>query len=117
MLGTLIVLLGGTEAQKQELLTGVAQGTKVLSVAVTEPHYGWNPATVQMPASRQGDHYILNGTKLFVHDAQAATYLLCAARTATPDNGPRQRHHLFRYRSQQPRRVDSDATGLDVAGG
>jgi alkylation response protein AidB-like acyl-CoA dehydrogenase len=88
VLGTLIVLLGGTEAQKQELLTGAAQGTTVLSVAVTEPHYGWNPDTLHMPASRQGGHYILNGTKLFVHDAQAATHLLCAARTAAPDNGP-----------------------------
>ena len=87
VLGTLIVLLGGTEAQKQELLPGVVQGTTVLSVAVTEPQYGWIPDTVQLPASREAGHYVLNGTKLFVHDAQAATHLLCAARTAPPDNG------------------------------
>ena len=86
VLGVLIILLGGTDAQKQELLPGVAQGTTVLSVAVTEPQYGWRPDTVQMPASREGGGYVLNGTKLFVHDAQAATHLLCAARTA-PDNG------------------------------
>ena len=87
VLGTLIVLLGGTEAQKQELLPGVVQGTTVLSVAVTEPQYGWIPDMVQLPASREEGHYVLNGTKLFVHDAQAATHLLCAARTAPPDNG------------------------------
>ena len=87
VLGTLIVLLGGTEAQKQELLPGVVQGTTVLSVAVTEPQYGWIPDAVQLPASQEGDHYLLNGTKLFVHDAQAATHLLCAARTAPPHNG------------------------------
>jgi len=88
VLGTLIVLLGGTETQKQELLPGVVRGTTVLSVAVTEPQYGWIPDTVQLPASREAGHYVLNGTKLFVHDAQAATHLLCAARTAPPDNGP-----------------------------
>ncbi len=86
ILGALTVLHGGTEEQKRALLPQVARGNCVLCVAVTEPHYGWQPQAVQMPASRQNEHYVLNGVKLFVHDAQVATHLLCAVRTGA-DNG------------------------------
>jgi alkylation response protein AidB-like acyl-CoA dehydrogenase len=88
VLGALIVLHGGTEAQRHTILPRVARGDQVLSVAVTEPHYGWRPETVQMQANQQQGHYVLNGVKLFVHDAQVATHLLCAVRTAPPSNGP-----------------------------
>ena len=88
VLGALIVLHGGTEAQRHAILPRIARGDQVLSVAVTEPHYGWRPETVQMQASQQQSHYVLNGVKLFVHDAQVATHLLCAVRTAPPSNGP-----------------------------
>jgi alkylation response protein AidB-like acyl-CoA dehydrogenase len=81
ILGALTVLHGGTEAQKQTLLPQVARGECVLSLAVTEPHYGWRPETVQMRASLQNGRYVLNGIKLFVYDAQAATHLVCAVRT------------------------------------
>jgi alkylation response protein AidB-like acyl-CoA dehydrogenase len=88
VLGALTVLHGGTEAQRHAILPRIAQGDQVLSVAVTEPHYGWRPETVQMQATQQQGHYVLNGVKLFVHDAQMATHLLCAVRTAPPSNGP-----------------------------
>src|ERR671923_980207 len=87
ILGALSVLHGGTEAQKHAILPQVAGGECVLSLAVTEPHHGWRPETVQMRASLQGGAYTLNGTKLFVHDAQAATHLLCAVRTSPSSNG------------------------------
>jgi alkylation response protein AidB-like acyl-CoA dehydrogenase len=81
IVGALAVLHGGTEAQKQAILPQVARGEWVLSLAVTEPNYGWRPETVQMPASQQQGQYVLNGVKLFVYDAQAATHLICAVRT------------------------------------
>lgn len=87
VLGALTILHGGTDAQKQAILPRVARGEQVLAVAVTEPHYGWRPETVQMAASQQGGTYTLNGVKLFVHDAQAATHLICAVRTSPPRNG------------------------------
>jgi alkylation response protein AidB-like acyl-CoA dehydrogenase len=79
--GALVVLHGGTEEQKQTMLPQVASGTQLLAVAVTEPHYGWRPETVQMHGNLQDGSYVLQGVKLFVHDAQAATHLLCAVRT------------------------------------
>ena len=87
VLGALIVLHGGSDEQKGRLLPGVAAGTTVLGVAVTEPQYGWVADAVQMQAGRTHDGYVLDGVKLFVHDAQAATHLLCAARTEPADNG------------------------------
>ena len=87
VLGALTVLHGGTEEQKRAILPQVATGECVLSLAVTEPHYGWRPETVQMRASLQRGSYTLNGVKLFVHDAQAATHLVCAVRTSPPGNG------------------------------
>ena len=117
VLGTLIVLLGGTETQKQEILTGVAQGTKVLSVAVTEPHYGWNPETLHMPARPAGGS---------IHSQRHQTLRARRSSRHTPAmrrphraarQRPRRRHHLFRHRSNQPWRVDSNAAGVDVAGG
>ncbi len=87
ILGALTVLHGGTDAQKRETLPLVARGERVLSVAVTEPNYGWRPETVQMRASLERGHYVLNGVKLFVYDAKAATHLVCAVRTTPSSNG------------------------------
>jgi alkylation response protein AidB-like acyl-CoA dehydrogenase len=87
VLGALTVLHGGTEAQKQAILPRVVRGDQVLCVAVTETDYGWRPDRVHMQAGRQNGRYVLNGVKLFVHDAAAATHLLCAVRTAPPGNG------------------------------
>src|SRR5262245_22872002 len=81
VLGALTVLHSGTEAQKQTILPQVASGQWVLSVAVTEADYGWRPEKVHMHANLEHDHYLLNGTKLFVYDAKAATHLVCAVRT------------------------------------
>src|ERR671924_1734475 len=87
VLGALTVQHGGTEAQKQAILPQVARGERVLCVAVTESDYGWRPGRLHMHASLERGHYVLNGTKLFVSDAKAATHLLCAVRTALPSNG------------------------------
>jgi alkylation response protein AidB-like acyl-CoA dehydrogenase len=87
VLGALTIMHGGTEAQKQALLPSLASGEQVLTVAVTEPDYGWRPEAVQMQPTRSQGGYVLNGVKLFVYDAQAATHVLCAVRTSPPSNG------------------------------
>jgi alkylation response protein AidB-like acyl-CoA dehydrogenase len=106
VLGALTMLHGGTEAQKQAILPQVARGERVLCVAVTESDYGWRPDKVYMRASLEHGHYVLNGAKLFVHDAKAATHLLCAVRTAPPSNGASQGITLLN--------VDTSAPGVSV---
>ncbi len=71
----------GTEAQKQTILPRVAAGEQMLAVAITEPNHGWLPEKFQLQATRQNGNYVLNGIKLFVHDAQIASHLVCAVRT------------------------------------
>jgi alkylation response protein AidB-like acyl-CoA dehydrogenase len=53
----------------------------VLSVAITEPNTSWGPEGITLTPPRRGDHYRLDGTKLFVSDATAATHLIVAIRT------------------------------------
>jgi alkylation response protein AidB-like acyl-CoA dehydrogenase len=83
VLGAMVVLEGGTEAQKQAILPAVARGTQTLALAVTEEDYGWVPGRVRMTTTRSRRHgnFVLNGVKLFVHDADAASHLICAVRT------------------------------------
>jgi len=81
VLGALTLLKAAGEAQKEAWLPDVASGKRIFAVAVTEPRYGWSPDHVVMPAERAGGPFVLNGTKLFVHDAASATDLLVLART------------------------------------
>ena len=81
ILGALVTLEGGTEAQKQRVLPAIASGKFTLALAITESNYGWGPQWIQMTATRKNGGFILNGAKLFVHDALAASHFICAVRT------------------------------------
>ena len=89
------ILNAGSEEQKEEILPKVVEGDLILAMALTEPESSWDgkawePEGVTVPAVADGDDYVINGTKLFVHDAQIADYLLCAARTkegGAPEEG------------------------------
>ncbi|MFP3868629.1 MAG: acyl-CoA dehydrogenase family protein [Desulfobacteraceae bacterium] len=78
----------GTQAQKQRYLMPVAQGRKMACFALTEAEAGSDPSRLQCTAVRQGQDYILNGTKKFVTSGQVASYGLVAASTA-PELGPK----------------------------
>jgi alkylation response protein AidB-like acyl-CoA dehydrogenase len=71
----------GTEKQKEELLAPMARGEKIAAFALTEPHAGSDAASLSTAAERQGDWYILNGTKLFVSTGTVADVFLVFART------------------------------------
>jgi 3-oxocholest-4-en-26-oyl-CoA dehydrogenase beta subunit len=77
-----LLLAAGSEEQRQQVLTGIADGTSIVSLALIEPNGGFGPGSVTMPATRRGDDYVLNGTKLLVGFAPSANWFLCAARTS-----------------------------------
>jgi alkylation response protein AidB-like acyl-CoA dehydrogenase len=82
----LTILAAGSEKQRAEYLPKIAKGDLILALALNEPDSSWGdkawePEGVTVPATVEGDHYIINGTKLFVHDAHIADYLLCVTRT------------------------------------
>src|SRR3984893_16847501 len=71
----------GTEAQKKEVLGAIAQGSARATLALTETSGGWDAGSVTLTAKPSGGGWKLDGVKLFVPDAEAADYLVVAART------------------------------------
>lgn len=81
ILGALIVLAAGKEGQKKKILPKVADGSITLSLALTEPDYSWEPNAIETTATTENGGMVINGTKLHVLDATAATHFIVAAKT------------------------------------
>ena len=76
----------GTENQKQRFLTDLAKGNKVGAFCLTEPNAGSDAGGVQLTAVKDGDEYILNGTKIFATSGGIAKTLLVVAKTGEKDS-------------------------------
>ena len=90
VLGSHTILECGSEEQKHEFLPKIAGGELLLSLALTEPTFWYEPLAINTKATAQGDDYVISGTKLFVPNANIADYLICVARTknaAAPEEG------------------------------
>ncbi len=70
-----------SEEQKQRWLVPMASGKKLACYGLTEPNAGSDVASMQATARRQGDGYVLNGSKIWVSDANTADFLLVFAKT------------------------------------
>jgi acyl-CoA dehydrogenase len=86
-IGSQGILMDGTEEQKREILPRVASGELIMSFALTEPDAGSDAAALKMRAERDGDHYVLNGTKRFITNATRAGAFTLMARTGGPGAG------------------------------
>ncbi|HXM19470.1 MAG TPA: acyl-CoA dehydrogenase family protein [Candidatus Tumulicola sp.] len=71
----------GTEEQKQRLLRPLAMGTKLGAFALTEPDAGSDVAALKSSARREGDGYVLNGSKIWISCATQADIFLVFAKT------------------------------------
>ena len=71
----------GTEEQKQKFLTPLCEGTKLGAFGLTEPNAGTDASGQQTVAVKEGDHYILNGSKIFITNAGAADIYIVFAMT------------------------------------
>ena len=78
------LLAGGTDEQQATWLPAIATGKKMVAVSVTEPDVGSNVAALRMSARRDGDHFVLNGAKMWATFAGRAELLMILART-NPD--------------------------------
>ena len=80
MIAASALQLGGSDAQKQDWLPRIATGEVVATLAIDEgSHHA--PARTALTATKSGAGYVLNGTKTFVLDGEAADLLIVAART------------------------------------
>ncbi len=87
VLGGLPILDAGSEGQKQEYLPKIASGEAIFTLALTESSARYDAAAIEMKATADNDAYILNGTKLFVPDANVADCMLVVARTDEKSRG------------------------------
>src|SRR5436309_2399770 len=75
------ILVYGSEAQKQKYLPPLSRGEWIGAYCLTEPNAGSNAANQQTTATLDGDHWVLNGTKLFVTNAGPSDVLVVYAAT------------------------------------
>jgi acyl-CoA dehydrogenase len=71
----------GTEEQKDRWLPGCVSGEQILAVAMTEPGAGSDIAGTKTRAEDKGDHYLLNGSKIYISNGVLADLVVVAART------------------------------------
>ncbi|MBB3772784.1 acyl-CoA dehydrogenase [Angulomicrobium tetraedrale] len=83
-IGSQGIIVDGTPAQKEYWLPRMATGEVIGSFALTEPDVGSDAGSVKTTAARDGDHYVLNGTKRFITNAQVAGVFTVMARTGGP---------------------------------
>ncbi|MDI6758022.1 MAG: acyl-CoA dehydrogenase family protein [Endomicrobiia bacterium] len=79
-LGTFPILLYGNEEQKRKYLPDIAAGKKLAAFGLTEPSAGSDATALKTTAKKEGNHYILNGTKCFITNAgEAEVYTVFAS--------------------------------------
>jgi alkylation response protein AidB-like acyl-CoA dehydrogenase len=76
------IINAGTDDDQAALLPGIASGETIAALAFTEPNGRWDAAGITMEATKEGDGYVLDGTKMFVIDGHAANLIVVVARTA-----------------------------------
>src|SRR5829696_3261897 len=75
-LNSLALLQWATEEQKQRWLTPQAQGTKIATFGLTEPNAGSDAGAIESTVVNKGDHYLLNGSKMWISLADIADHFL-----------------------------------------
>lgn len=77
----------GPEWMKRKVLPEVLAGEKISALAITEPSGGSDVANLKTTARRDGDHYVVNGSKMFITSGMRADYYTVAVRTGGPGAG------------------------------
>ena len=95
----------GSPAQKEKYLTRAISGECVLAIAMTEPGTGSDLANIQTRAIREGDEYVINGTKTFISNGQNCGLVIVVAKTDPGASPPHKGVSLLL--------VDGDAPGFE----
>jgi alkylation response protein AidB-like acyl-CoA dehydrogenase len=77
----------GTEEQKRRWLPGIADGTRTMAFAITEPDAGTNSHNITTTARRDGDGWVLNGRKIYISGVDEAANVLVVARAEDAKTG------------------------------
>jgi len=104
-IGSQGIVMDGTEAQKQAYLPRLATGELISSFCLTEPEAGSDAASLRTRARRDGDDYVLDGTKRYITNADKADVFTVMARTA---DTPKPADGITAFI------VDADSPGLKI---
>ncbi len=87
-LGSVPILMGASEEQKQQWFPRIASGEDLISYCISEADAGSDPASMKTTARREGDEYVLNGTKVWISMAGPSNLYTVLAKT-DPERGAR----------------------------
>jgi len=76
-----VIVKAGTDEQREHWLPRLASGTSIGAFALTEAEAGSDPSTLTTKATRDGDHYVIDGSKRFITNAPEADVFMVFART------------------------------------
>jgi alkylation response protein AidB-like acyl-CoA dehydrogenase len=91
-LGSEFILLFGREEQKKKYLPLLPRGEAIMAMAITEPDAGSDVASVSTVARKMKDHYLINGSKIFITNGNLADYLVVLCRTNEAEKVKTKRH-------------------------
>jgi alkylation response protein AidB-like acyl-CoA dehydrogenase len=100
--GSELLLLYGTEEQKQLVLPKLVTGEAIISTAITEPDAGSDVTSVRSTAVKDGDEWVLNGTKMFTTNGTIATWILVFCMTDQENPSRHKRHSFFLVPTDTP---------------
>lgn len=103
--GSEVIQAFGTEDQKKKYLPPIATGKAIMGSAFTEPDAGSDLAAASTTAVKDGDEYILNGSKIFITNGTRADYLICFVQTDPENKNIHRRHSMVM--------VETDRDGID----
>ena len=99
------VVVFGTEEQRQRMLPPLMRGKEKACFAVTEPNTGLNTTQLKTRAVRKGNHYVVNGAKVWISTAQVANKMLLLARTTPLDEVKKNTHGLSLFYTDLDRKT------------
>jgi acyl-CoA dehydrogenase len=92
--GSELIELYGTDEQKDMILPELVSGKAIIATAITEPDAGSDTTGVSTTATKDGDQWVINGSKMFITNGTLAKYVNVFVLT-NPDNPSRHHRHSF----------------------
>ncbi|MBW2676883.1 MAG: acyl-CoA dehydrogenase family protein [Deltaproteobacteria bacterium] len=89
------LILYGTEEQKKQYLSPIFKGKGIMGFAITEPDAGSDTAAVSTTAVKEGDDYVINGSKVMIGNGTVGTFLLVLCLTNPEEKSKTARHSII----------------------
>ncbi|MFC1823179.1 acyl-CoA dehydrogenase family protein [Thermodesulfobacteriota bacterium] len=109
--GSEVLLLFGDERQKETYLPPIVKGEKITGIAITEPDAGSDTLSASTSAKRMGDHYLINGTKMFITNGDIADFLIIYCKTNPEAPKPSNQFSMIIVETDRPGYESSKLTG------